>query len=495
LLNILLIDDSSDYRALLKRLITKDYPDIQVEEYDPDANGIPETSKNWKGYSIVLLDYDLGLENENGLDWLQILHTYPDMPPIVILTSETNTLITVRALKLGAANYILKSDVNSDNIISKLAESFELARIEEETLAPEVENVFDVTDRPESGYMLADGTLAPAVENVFDVTGEPDMENKVAEETLAPEIESIFDVTGVPGSVNMLDDETLAPEEIANILGDDDESFQSDGVCLLIPGYTIQREIAKGGMSTVLLAKRIEDNMDVVVKVLYTQGQEDPTALKRFMQEYNLISVMQHPNIIHIYERAFATDFAYIVLEYLPEGDLSNRIHGGIPAETAMSYLRQIALGLGAIHKLDIIHRDLKPGNILFHGEDTLKITDFGAAKIISDEMQDITINNMVVGTPYYMSPEQGTGMKVDKRSDIYSLGVLFYQMLTGKKLFKANSIAKLIRAHLRDPVPTLPEDMSKYQSLIEGMLAKDPDERFQTTDELIAGVDWIVQS
>jgi serine/threonine-protein kinase PpkA len=101
----------------------------------------------------------------------------------------------------------------------------------------------------------------------------------------------------------------------------------------------------------------------------------------------------------------------------------------------------------------------------------------------------------MVVGTPYYMSPEQGTGMKVDKRSDIYSLGVLFYQMLTGKKLFTANSIAKLIRAHLRDPVPKLPEDMSKYQSLIEGMLAKDPDERFQTTDELIAGVDWIVQS
>jgi len=483
LLNILLIDDSSDYRALLKRLITKDYPDIQVEEYDPDANGIPETSMNWKGYSIVLLDYDLGLENENGLDWLQILNTYPDMPPIVILTSETNTLITVRALKLGAANYILKSDVNSDNIISKLADSFELARIGEETLAPVAENIFDVTERPDPENMLADETLAPDTGNIFDVTGAPDSGNTLAEETLAPDFG------------NMLDDETLAPEEIVNILDDDDKSLQLDGVCLLIPGYTIQREIAKGGMSTVLLAKRIEDNIDVVVKVLYTQGHEDPTALKRFMQEYNLISVMQHPHIIRIYERAFATDFAYIVLEYLPQGDLSKRIQGGIPAETALSYLRQIALGLSAIHKLDIIHRDLKPGNILFHGEDTLKITDFGAAKIISNEMQDITINNMVVGTPYYMSPEQGTGMKVDKRSDIYSLGVLFYQMLTGKKLFTANSIAKLIRAHLHDPIPKLPENMSKYQSLIEGMLAKDPDERFQNTEELIAGVDWVNQS
>jgi len=346
------------------------------------------------------------------------------MPPIVILTSETNTLITVRALKLGAANYILKSDVNSDNIISKLADSFELARIGEETLAPVAENIFDVTARPDPENILADETLAPDAGNIFDVTGAPDSGNTLAEETLAPDFG------------NMLDDETLAPEEIVNILDDDDKSLQSDGVCLLIPGYTIQREIAKGGMSTVLLAKRIEDNIDVVVKVLYTQGHEDPTALKRFMQEYNLISVMQHPHIIRIYERAFATDFAYIVLEYLPQGDLSKRIQGGIPAETALSYLRQIALGLSAIHKLDIIHRDLKPGNILFHGEDTLKITDFGAAKIISNVMQDITINNMVVGTPYYMSPEQGTGMKVDKRSDIYSLGVLFYQMLTGKKSF-----------------------------------------------------------
>jgi len=160
-----------------------------------------------------------------------------------------------------------------------------------------------------------------------------------------------------------------------------------------------------------------------------------------------------------------------------------------------MSYLRQIALGLGAIHKLNIIHRDLKPGNILFHNDGTLTITDFGAAKIISDKMKGITMNNMVVGTPYYMSPEQCTGKKIDRRSDIYSLGVLFYQMLTAKKLFTANSITKLIQSHISDPIPALPANLSKYQPLIEGMLAKDPDERFQTVDELIAGIDWIEQS
>jgi len=286
---------------------------------------------------------------------------------------------------------------------------------------------------------------------------------------------------------NMLTEETLAPDFVD--IADDNDPH------IIIPGYSIRKEIAKGGMSTVLLAKRLEYDLDVVLKVLFTKGLEDSSGLKRFIQEYDLISAMNHPHIIRIYERAFASEFAYIALEYLPQGDLSKRISEGISTETAMSYLRQIALGLGAIHKHNIIHRDLKPGNILFHNDGTLTITDFGAAKIISDKMKDITMNNMVVGTPYYMSPEQCTGKKIDRRSDIYSPGVLFYQMLTAKKLFTANSITKLIQSHISDPIPALPANLSKYQPLIEGMLAKDPDERFQTVDELIAGIDWIEQS
>lgn len=443
--NILVVDDSSDYRALLKQLIVSNYPNAQVEEYDPDMEGIPKKSRNWKEVSMVLLDYDLGLENENGLDWLQIMMTYPDMPPIVILTTETSTTTTVRALKLGAANYLLKTDINSDNIVSKFTESFELVGLNQESSM----------STSKHGDNLNDGAM-------FDLTAMPALENILTEETQAPDFVDI---------------------------SDDNEPH------IIIPGYSILKEIAKGGMSTVLLAKRLEDNLDVVLKVLFTKGLEDSSGLKRFIQEYDLISAMNHPHIIRIYERAFASEFAYIALEYLPQGDLSKRILDGISTETAMSYLRQIALGLGAIHKLNIIHRDLKPGNILFHDDGRLIITDFSAAKIISDKMKEITMNNMVVGTPYYMSPEQCSGMKLDRRSDIYSLGVLFYLMLTGKKLFTANSISMLIQAHINDPIPELPAELSKYQPLIEGMLAKDPDERFQIADELIAGIDWIEQS
>ena len=449
MLNILIIDDSSDYRAILKRLITKSHPNASIEEYDP-RDGIPKISMNWKSYNLIFLDYDLGLENENGLDWLQILLSYPDIPPVVILTSEASTNVTVKALKLGASNYLLKTDVNSDNIIAKLAESFELANFNERS----------------------------------------SMSNSQPGETVNDD--DIFDVTAIPALGNILIEETQGPDVI-NVF-EDNTQFQPNDIGLLIPGYTIKKKIAKGGMSTVLLAKRQEDDLDVILKILYIKGLEDPGALKRFMQEYNLISAMKHPNIIQIYERAFADEFAYIALEYLPRGDLSKRISEGISAESAVSYLKQIALGLSAIHELNIIHRDLKPGNILFQDENTLKITDFGAAKIISDKMKDITINDMVVGTPYYMSPEQGTGMKVDQRSDIYSLGVLYYQMLTGKRLFTGKSISELVQAHLKDPIPKLPDQFSKYQPLLEGMLAKDPDDRFQVASQLIAGIDYIEQ-
>ena len=303
MLNILLIDDNSEYRALLGRLITENYPDARVEEYDPDVKGIPETSMNWNGYSMVLLDYDLGLESENGLDWLQILKTYPDMPPIVILTSNNNSAITVRALNLGAANYLLKTDVNVDNIISRLAESFELAKFHESALESVTQartlfnddGSFNATETPAIEGTAGEETLAPEMANIFD-----DDDNKLRTSTVVKRAESFESTTiNISASVNttqspgVLNDdgtfiateilaiedtageETLAPEMVNVFDKDDDEPLYLNGVSLLIPGYAIEKEIAKGGMSTVLLAKRLEDDLNVILKVLFTQGQED----------------------------------------------------------------------------------------------------------------------------------------------------------------------------------------------------------------------------
>ena len=164
----------------------------------------------------------------------------------------------------------------------------------------------------------------------------------------------------------------------------------------------------------------------------------------------------------------------------------------GIDLKTSIEYIRQMCMGLVAVHNINIVHRDIKPGNVLFRNDGTLAITDFGAAKNLTGDVEDITINNHIVGTPYYMSPEQAASMPIDHRSDLYSLGIMIFQMLTNERPYTANSIAQLISMHLHAPIPKLPDNLAKYQPLIDGLMAKDPDERFQSANDVILGLDWI---
>jgi serine/threonine-protein kinase PpkA len=257
---------------------------------------------------------------------------------------------------------------------------------------------------------------------------------------------------------------------------------------LRVPGYRILGEIAKGAMATVLLAERLEDGLKVALKLLLAGATDDPDGLQRFMREYTLIASLRHPHVVRNYERAFAAHYAYIAIEYFPAGDMSRRMRRGVPTRDALEYLRQIASGLAAVHALGIVHRDLKPRNLLFREDGTLALTDFGVARLQGEARQGTT----VVGTPYYMSPEQCSGGTVDGRSDLYSAGILFYQMLTGRKPYTANTLAGLIEAHLRQPIPRLPVGHAGLQPLLDGLLAKDPDDRFQDAGELLTGIEWI---
>ena len=266
-----------------------------------------------------------------------------------------------------------------------------------------------------------------------------------------------------------------------------------DTLDIVIPGYEILKDIGQGAMSSILIARRVNDNVNVVLKVFFfADKHKDPLALKRFMQEYHIFSNLNHPNVVRIYERAFASDFAYIAMEYFPKGDLSQRIKLGMKPKIAMDYLKQIAHGLAAIHELNIIHRDLKPANILFKGDGSLTITDFGVAKLVPEGFNGIALNqNTLIGTPHYISPEQVVSKQIDHRADLYSLGVIFYLMLTGRTPFIAYSVKELLLAHVNQAIPLLPEQLSKYQPLVDGLLAKQPNERFQSVDEVLAGITW----
>ena len=189
-----------------------------------------------------------------------------------------------------------------------------------------------------------------------------------------------------------------------------------------------------------------------------------------------------------IYDQGFAGDQAYIAMEFLPAGTLAARIHEGLSTRAALRLTLQIARALDAIHAQGIVHRDLKPSNILFRADGRPVIVDFGLAKDLGVN-STLTIAGKLLATPRYMSPEQCLAKEVDTRSDLYSLGVVAYEMLTGKKIFASANPAELVRLHINEPAQRLPEALAVHQAFLDRLLAKDPNERFQSAAEVCDAV------
>jgi serine/threonine protein kinase len=258
------------------------------------------------------------------------------------------------------------------------------------------------------------------------------------------------------------------------------------GINPLIRGYRFTRKLCASNHSSVYLATKESTGREVILKVLrqVPDFADGIGAFDRFLQEYELIAGIDHPNVVKIYDLGVGDDHAHIAMEYLDAGDLKQRIANGINEADAVRYLRQIASALVRVHEVGILHRDLKPGNIMLRRDDSVALIDFGLAKRMRLEME-MPDSGEIFGTPYYMSPEQGHGNGVDQRSDIYSLGVIFFEMLTGKKPFRADSAMGIIYLHAKAPVPLLPPRFAKYQALLNMMLAKQPEDRLQSATEV----------
>lgn len=256
-----------------------------------------------------------------------------------------------------------------------------------------------------------------------------------------------------------------------------------------IPGYRIEREIGKGGMATVYLA--IQELLDrkVALKVMNPSLAADETFCTRFLKEGKTIAQFKHPNIVTIYDIGCFESYYYMAMEYISGGTLKQRIRQGSALEQPVAILRQIAVALGYAHARGFIHRDIKPANILFQEEGSAVLSDFGIAKDITSDEQ-LTRMGFAIGTPEYMSPEQALGHAVDGRSDLYSLGVVFYEMLVGHKPFVASDAFAVALMHVKQPVPLLPEAFTVYQPVVDRLLAKNPRDRFHSAEELVAALD-----
>ncbi|HXD41891.1 MAG TPA: protein kinase [Ramlibacter sp.] len=253
----------------------------------------------------------------------------------------------------------------------------------------------------------------------------------------------------------------------------------------LIEGYRILRQIGAGGMAKVFLAETQEGGPPQVLKIMRLDNISGDDGLQRFIQEFALLAQVNHPNVARIFRQDFSAGHAYIAMEYFSGGDLRARLRRRTDLPTAVSYLKQIAAGLAAIHAAGIVHRDLKPDNLMLRQDGSIALADFGIAKQVSMLMMD-TGNGDVVGTPSYLSPEQAQGLLVDARCDLYSLGVLTYEMLTGRKPYEAASTQALLELHIGAPVPVLGPADQVLQPVLDRLMAKDRDRRYASAQALI---------
>jgi eukaryotic-like serine/threonine-protein kinase len=399
-MRILLVDDDEDLRNLLSRYIRAQWPQAEIEAYDPLERDLPGATFPLGTYDVVVLDYMLG--RGDGLEWLKSLKQRADCPKILFLTGAGNEIIAVRAMKAGADDYQRKQELTREKLIASIRE----------------------------------------------------LTATTVERTVSPDIAARMEGHALGGKVR-------------------------------IPGIKVLHLIGEGGTARVYLASREDDDEPLVVKILRQEIVLNPKALERFMEEYALVERIQSRHVARIFGHGNYDHHAYLVMEFFEGGDLNQRLAGqAVPPNEALKFFRELMFALGDIHEKGILHRDLKPQNLMFRRDGSLAVVDFGIAKNIA--AADRTGVGEILGTPRYMSPEQVQGRALDLRTDIYSAGVLLYQMLTGRHLFDGETAMEVAMHHLNTQPQMLPDHLEQYQRLIDKLIEKDRDARFRNADEVI---------
>jgi DNA-binding NarL/FixJ family response regulator len=438
---VLLVDLSSTAQPLMVSCVLRTWPSAQIEVCSSAGQ---QLAADVTRYDFVLMEYRAGSDENSGLRYLAATRRQGrDAPPVVLLTEDETAQTASRARELGVECWMYIDEVSPRRFRQCVAQ----IRTKGTARSAAAESNTEIWRQAQRSSALPQSGPSPQGPGIGESSARSASGSRQA---------------GGPKTNNL-------------------------------PGYQILGELAKGGMTRILLADRLEDGLRVALKIMPVEQEADGELLRRFMREYSLIAKLSHPNVIRIHERGFAADFAYIAMDYYPRGDLRQRIRGPISPRTAFDYLFQIADGLGAAHSQGIVHRDIKPGNILFRDDATLAVTDFGIAKdLVSD--QRLTQDRILLGTAHYMSPEQINAGEVDAQSDLYSVGAVLFHMLTGAPPYRAETPWDVMQAHVSAPIPRLPEAITACQPLIDGLLAKDPADRFLSTQELKEGLDWVLR-
>ena len=259
--------------------------------------------------------------------------------------------------------------------------------------------------------------------------------------------------------------------------------------------YEIHQRLARGGMAQVYLARDRSLDRPVAIKELVPEFATDPSFVERFRREAQAAANLAHPNIVGVYDWGTQDGTYFIVMEYIDGPSLSQVIRrdGPLHPRRAMELASEVAGALGFAHSRGVVHRDVKPGNVLLTGSGQSKVTDFGIARALSSPDEDLTQAGSVMGTATYFSPEQAQGQPVDPRSDLYSLGVVLYEMVTGRAPFTGDSPLAIAYKHVQDqpapPSSIIPDLPVGVDAIVMKLLSKRPDDRYASAEDLRADI------
>ncbi|MFK7886698.1 MAG: protein kinase [Gammaproteobacteria bacterium] len=397
-MNILIVDDQPEFRAMLRELLSAALPEAVVDEVDSDSGSASRLVDHAARSDVVFVDHKLS--KVDGIKLLRAIKTRRPQLPVIFLSGGGDEMLVARAFKAGATDYLAKSAMTPDAVRAAVKESL----------------------REQQGVARAMRTRAMR--------------------------EAADDIR--------------------------------------IKGYRIEYRLARSALSAVYYARDVRGNKVVALKIMqgFANNQSGET-LERFLREYESASSLNHRNIVRIHDFGFADDQVYIAMQFIAGGTLRDRlVTETLTDEQCVEVLLQVCEALEAMHRVDILHRDLKPGNVMFHEDGVACVIDFGLARH-AQLTQALTVPGRIYGTPYYMSPEQGQGLGMDIRSDLYSLGVMFYEMLCGSKPYAAGSALALVYKHSHAPIPRLPPKRARWQPVIDALMAKKQTKRPATPGDV----------
>jgi DNA-binding response OmpR family regulator len=408
---LLIVDRDARYREWLRNHLGVLFPEGAVTAVDARDFESRLDTLTRSDFDLVMFVAQFGYSPEDphseGLEWLRLLRDRNEFPAVIAVAEDGNELTAVRALQLGAVDYLPKRLVSPDRLRTAVKLALRRVELANQATAPSEEP----TEATQSGRSLRDP----------------------------------------------------------------------------IPGYTIRKTIGESEKALVYLASSDKLSDDVALKVTKSESsdEDDEQVLAR---EYEALSALRNPSIVTIYDYGTNAGREFLAMEYFPRGDLQARLQRGILEADALRYLEQIARALQVVHEAGILHRDLKPPNLMLRENDTIVLIDFGLARGVGDS-PNATRTGVLRGSPYYMSPEQALGEDLDGRTDLYSLGILFYEMITGRKPYTGMSAIDVLQQHVTAPVPQLPHSHVHLQALLEGLLAKSREERFANADQAIEAI------